>query len=184
MKKPAIRAPKPPRFSRSNECPAATDKARTKRIVFFAPFFASCSMKFAIALALQLFVGVMSRDEGEANWNAGCAVVKITPETPIPMSGYDSRKKPFEEVEQDIFAKALAVEDSLGHRAVLLTIDLIGHSRALAEPVCARIVEKNGIRRADVLLNFAHIHSGPRLSDEEPVGIAPEDVGNIATYTR
>jgi hypothetical protein len=52
-------------------------------------------------------------------WKAGLATVKITPEKPVPMAGYASRTKPFEKVEQDIYAKALALEDRQGHRAVL-----------------------------------------------------------------
>ena len=55
------------------------------------------------------------------------------------MAGYASRTKPFQKVEQDIYAKALALEDEQGHRAVLITTDLLGLSRAIAEPVCERI---------------------------------------------
>ena len=42
-------------------------------------------------------------------WKAGLATIKITPETPVPMAGYASRVKPYERVEQDIYAKALAL---------------------------------------------------------------------------
>ena len=102
------------------------------------------------------------------------------------MAGYDSRKKPFERVEQDLFAKALALEDRSGHRAVLVTTDLLGLSRAIAEPVCQRIEEKTGLVRSQILLNSAHTHSGPLLSDEDLIvsGIAPEDAKNIVSYTR
>src|SRR6185295_16286943 len=77
---------------------------------------------------------------------------------------YASRTRPFERVEMDLFAKALALEDGEGHRAVLVTMDLIGLSAAIAEPVCARIGEKTGLKREQILLNFAHNHAGPSLS--------------------
>jgi hypothetical protein len=67
-------------------------------------------------------------------------------------------------VEHDLFAKALALQDGEGNRAVLVTMDLIGLSAAIAEPVCARISEKSGLKREQILLNFAHNHAGPQLS--------------------
>src|SRR6266566_9579010 len=98
-------------------------------------------MRF-IALVVVCLVSV-----AEAQWKAGVAVVKITPQRPVVMSGYASRTRPFERVETDLFAKALALEDGEGHRAVIVTMDLIGLSAAIAEPVCARIGEKNGLKR-------------------------------------
>lgn len=138
-------------------------------------------VKSTIALSLFGFASILCAEEVE--WKAGFASIKITPEIPVPMAGYDSRKKPFEKVEQDIYAKALALEDREGRRALLITTDLIGLSRAIAEPVCERIQEKAKLGREQILLNFAHIHSGPRLSDDVN-GVAPEDARNIVTYTR
>src|SRR5436190_19924509 len=82
----------------------------------------------------------------EARWKAAFTSVKVTPDVPLAMSGYANRVKPFERVEQDIYAKALALEDQDGHRAVILTMDLIGLSQAIAEPVCKRITDKTGIQ--------------------------------------
>ena len=81
-------------------------------------------------------LGMLSAYSAETEWKAGLARVKITPEKPVPMAGYASRTKPYEKVEQDIYAKALALEDRQGNRAVLVTTDLIGLARAVAEPVC------------------------------------------------
>src|SRR5882762_4311852 len=80
-------------------------------------------------------------------WRAGTAAIKITPQKPVLMSGYASRTKPFERVERDLFAKALALDDGSGHRAVILTMDLIGLSATIAEPVAQRIGEKNNLKR-------------------------------------
>src|SRR5438132_8658937 len=84
----------------------------------------------------------------EPEWRVGLAAVKITPEQPIFLAGYASRNKPFERVETDLFAKALALEDRRGKRAVIVTTDLIGLSAAVAEPICERISQKTGLARA------------------------------------
>src|SRR5881227_2526827 len=47
----------------------------------------------------------------EPEWSAGVASVKITPQKPIPLAGYAARTAPFEGVDMDIFAKALALRD-------------------------------------------------------------------------
>src|SRR6266571_1344357 len=122
----------------------------------------------------------------ESEWKVGLANVKITPEKPVPMAGYASRTKPFEKVEQDIYAKALALEDRQGNRAVLVTTDLIGIARAVAEPVCQRIADKTKLVRRQILLSSSHTHSAPILSLEErtETGVAPEDARNIVGYTR
>src|SRR5688572_12673039 len=107
---------------------------------------------------------MMSVTAVRAQWKAGVATVKITPAAPVVMSGYASRIRPFERAEQDLFAKALVIEDAAGHRALLLTMDLIGLSSVIAEPVCKRIGEQSGLKREQIILNFAHNHAGPTLS--------------------
>ena len=128
-------------------------------------------------------LGVFS---AQHEWKAGVASVKITPEKPVVMAGYAGRNKPFEKVEQDLFAKALALEDRDGRRAVVVTTDLIGLPAAIADPVCERIREKTGLARERILLNSSHTHSGPSLSltPTPASGVAPENAENTAAYTR
>src|SRR5437879_5206968 len=141
---------------------------------------------FIFAAAIALFASVPAAFAADAEWKAGLATVKITPETPVPMAGYASRVKPYTNVAQDIYAKALALEDRQGHRAVLVTTDLIGISRAVANPVCERITAKTGLARNEILLSSSHVHSAPALKLEERAGsgFAPEDDRNLVAYTR
>jgi neutral ceramidase len=97
----------------------------------------------------------------EDGWRAGLASAEITPEGPIWMAGYASRNKPSEGVLADLHAKALALEDAAGDRAVLVTSDVIGYNARVADLVFRRIVEKTGLERRQVLLNPSHTHSGP-----------------------
>ncbi|MEW4530690.1 neutral/alkaline non-lysosomal ceramidase N-terminal domain-containing protein [Maioricimonas sp. JC845] len=94
---------------------------------------------------------------------AGSAAVVITPPQPMWMAGYASRNKPAEGTLQDLYAKALAVEDATGNRAVIITCDLIGIPRALRERLEATLHEKYALPPESLLLNASHTHSGPEL---------------------
>ena len=59
-------------------------------------------------------------------WKAGVATVVLTPQSDIWMAGYASRKEPSEGTEQDLFAKALAIQDQDGNRVLFITLDLMG----------------------------------------------------------
>lgn len=99
-----------------------------------------------------------------ADWRVGLASVDITPAEPIPMSGYASRRAPFEAVAQPLYAKAMAVQDREGNRAVLITADLLGFTRERSEAICSRLEASDGLSREQVLLNASHTHAGPLVS--------------------
>ncbi len=96
-----------------------------------------------------------------ADYKAGIGRIKITPEGPIWLSGYSSRKHPSEGVLQDLWAKALAIEDSKRGRVVIVTTDIIGLPRAMSDLVAARVQKEWGLERARLVLNSSHTHTGP-----------------------
>lgn len=96
-------------------------------------------------------------------WQAGAASAKITPETMMWMAGYAGRTKPAEGVAQDLFAKALVLEDEAGGRLAILTLDLIGVPRSLRLTVAERAKKEHGIEPARLLINASHTHCGPEL---------------------
>ena len=98
-------------------------------------------------------------------WQVGCARVSITPERPIVLLGYGDRTGPFDSVAQDIYAKAVALEDRAGHRAVIVTADLVGFQAAvITNAVSARITKATGLKRSQLLFNASHSHTGPLVS--------------------
>ena len=109
----------------------------------------------------------------EPDWKVGLAQVKITPEWPVPMSGYASRNKPSEGVASDLYVKAMVLEDRDGHRGVIVTSDLLGFPAAVAEPICERVEKKTGLKREQILLNSSHTHSGPLVTLRTPAKDAP-----------
>src|SRR5438093_13752334 len=86
------------------------------------------------ALAFFLFASALLAAD-TPSWRAGTGRQKITPDTPLWMTGYGFRDHPAEGTAQDLWTKALAVSDPAGNRGVLLTADLCMISRQSTERV-------------------------------------------------
>ena len=94
-------------------------------------------------------------------WKAGAASVVITPEKNMWMAGYGFRKKPAEGKVQDLFAKALALQDEKGSRMVIVTNDIIGIIPSMRRAVEKAVLERYKLPRESLLLNASHTHCGP-----------------------
>lgn len=100
-----------------------------------------------------------------AEWRAGVARLKITPQGPIWLSGYGNRNKPSNGVVHDLWAKALALEDKKGNRAVIVTTDLIGLPRAVSEQIASEVLKRYELSRDGLMLNSSHTHTGPLVRE-------------------
>ncbi len=119
-------------------------------------------------------------------FNVGVARRDITPALPIWMSGYAARTRPADGVIVNLWAKALAIEDGRGGRVVIVTTDLIGLPREVSEAVAMRVEKDFGLRRAQLLLNSSHTHSGPVVWPSIRVlfNFAAEDLRRAELYAR
>lgn len=127
--------------------------------------YLSIRITTVLCLFVSSFVNLPARLQGsESGWKVGIAAAKVTPEEPVRMAGYASRQSPSEGIASDLFAKAMAFEDGAQHRAVMVTCDVIGFTKAFAEPMCRRISEQTGLQRQQILLNASHTHTGPILA--------------------
>ncbi len=108
-------------------------------------------------LVLPLLAGSLMA----ADWKAGVAKTDITPKGPIWMAGYAARTKPSEGVLLPLHVKALAVEDSRKGRVVILTSDIIGFPKSVAEEIAVGALKHYGLERSQIVLNSSHTHSGP-----------------------
>src|SRR5690606_39917541 len=61
----------------------------------------------------------------ELGWKCGIAKVEITPNQSMWMGGYASRKVPSKAVRQNIWAKAIALEDAEGQMGVMVSMELV-----------------------------------------------------------
>jgi len=123
-------------------------------------------MLFAVVPAPAVQAAEEAATEAPA-WKAGAASVVITPERPLQMAGYGGRKEPAEGTEQDLFAKALAIEDRDGARVVIVTMDLIGVIERLRTAVAEKVQEKYELAPQALVMNASHTHCGPAYGREE-----------------
>ncbi len=103
----------------------------------------------------------------QPEWKAGVASVVITPQRPLQMAGYAARKEPSEGTEQDLFAKALAIEDGVGTRLVIVTLDLIGVHPSLRNTVAKQVEERYKLPPHALVMNASHTHCGPAYNRED-----------------
>jgi neutral ceramidase len=139
----------------------------------------------ATAAALTTLLWVANSANDQHDWLIGLAEADITPTEPVFLAGYANRNRPHDGVTAPLRAKALALKDQKGHRAVILTTDLIGLTAEVAEPVCERIRKATGLDRADILINSSHVHTGPMLttSSEPTEKMDAAQAARQAAYT-
>ena len=132
--------------------------------------------------ALAMFSALAS----DLGWKVGVAKVKITPEKPIWIMGYGSRDHVMEGVRQDVWAKALALEDKDGRVGVIVTMDLCSIPRLLSDMMRDTMKEKYGLGREQIILNVSHTHSGPMVGFEPRIVMPLADTQweDVYTYSR
>ena len=121
-------------------------------------------MAFATACLNQAIVGAAEADV--LSWRAGAATVVITPRQPLWMAGYSSRTRPAAGKLTELWAKALVLEDAVGQRGVLVTLDLVGIDRTTTARVCERLAATHAFERHQIALCCSHTHTGPALRDQ------------------
>jgi hypothetical protein len=133
---------------------------------------------------VSLFCLLASAHGDDRVWKAGVARVNISPELPIWLSGYGGRNKPAQDKLDDLWAKALVLEDASGRRAVLVTMDLVGIDRELSREVCRRIEERFKLPRSAIALSTSHTHSGPvvRSNLAAMYSLSERDMKRIDVY--
>ncbi len=118
----------------------------------------------------------------------GVAAVDITPDYPIRLGGYGSRRDVNQGVAQRLFAKALAIGSDEEGPAVLVTVDNVGVSNDVRAEVLKRLAAKTRVSDASLAIASSHTHSGPMLMGVTPnlfsMDIPAEQVAAIERYTR
>jgi hypothetical protein len=94
------------------------------------------------------------------NLLAGTVKIKITPEVPVPMSGYGGRTASYKGIHDDLFARVIAFSDGV-NKALLITADLIGFSNSFWDETTRIITRETGVKREYILLAAVHNHNGP-----------------------
>jgi len=121
-----------------------------------------------------------------ADFKIGVARVNITPPTPFWLSGYAARTNPAPTVRTELWAKALAIQDPAGTRAVIVTTDLIGLPAEVSDAVAERLKREENLPRAALVLNSSHTHSGPAIWPNLRVmfDFTPDEAQRVKRYAR
>lgn len=108
---------------------------------------------------------VADENKSAAAWKVGVARTVITPETSVWLAGYGTKRAPDGKL-HDLWMKALALEDSNGIRAVLITSDFQGVPKMMSDRVFQQLKDKFQLERSQIMFTFSHNHCGPRLGDD------------------
>ena len=134
-------------------------------------------------LCLMLPIGAAAQ---EAEWKAGVARAMITPEKPMMMVGYGNMDRVAKGKLDDLWVKALALEDPRGTRLLLLTADLVGIHKPLSDAICDQIVQSLKLPREAILIATSHTHTGPAPVISEklamPKEFPAEEYANMDAY--
>jgi hypothetical protein len=87
------------------------------------------------------------------------------------MTGYASRTKVAEGVHDELYVRALALDDGQGGRAVLVTADILGFTPALGRSIHEEARSRYGLPEESLLLAASHTHGGPALADSPSLEI-------------
>ncbi|QEG39856.1 neutral/alkaline non-lysosomal ceramidase N-terminal domain-containing protein [Roseimaritima ulvae] len=118
-------------------------------------------LKLVISVLTLMTFGSSLAEADESLWNAGAAKAVITPQQSLWMAGYGGRTQPANGKRTELWAKALVLEDSKGHRGLVLTLDLVGIDRTLSQAICETIEEQHGLSREQIVICCSHTHTGP-----------------------
>ena len=122
--------------------------------------------------------------KGEKLWKAGVAKRVITPDQPVWLAGYGTKRVPDGKL-HDLWMKGLALEDPQGKRVVLITSDFQGVPKEFSDAAFDQIKTKFGLEREQLMLTFSHNHCGPRLGTDliDYYPVEPEQERLVKEYT-
>jgi neutral ceramidase len=153
------------------ESPGIAEGHEMRRSVGRRDFLSSVAVATISATAFSggilgaVAASVADENKSAASWKAGIARTVITPETSVWLAGYGTKRAPDGKL-HDLWMKALALEDSKGIRAVLITSDFQGVPKMMSDRVFQQLKENFQLERSQIMFTFSHNHCGPRLGDD------------------
>jgi neutral ceramidase len=134
-------------------------------------FFFKISLLLVFVLICE---GVFCPASG-ATLKGGCAKVNITPPVGVWLSGYGGRNKPSNDVNDELYARALILDNGSDSVAII-SVDLLWAPLEMTNQVRQILEDKIGIPEQNVMICATHTHFGPKIYSESKMG--PEDSDN------
>lgn len=123
----------------------------------------------AFFICLFLFGQANKSEEKRGDLRAGIAKIDITPDNPVKLYGYSSRKTLSEGVHDPLSARAIVFENN-GKRVVLVSSDLGSYGDEVFPTIQKSILDKFNLKESELFLSAIHSHSSPILSLNEETG--------------
>jgi len=120
-----------------------------------------------------LFVGILCGDVHGA-LQAGGAKVNITPPVGVWLSGYGARDKPSDDIQDDLYARALVLCDG-SNTVAIVSVDLLWVPLHMTRQVREIVTSKTDIPGQNVVVCASHTHFGPKIYRETKLGPDVQD---------
>jgi neutral ceramidase len=91
---------------------------------------------------------------------AGFSKVRITPPVGAPLAGFAARQGVCEGVHDDLYSRAVVLENG-GTIVAMVSLDLLALSSDFVDQVRGRIEAATGLRRDAIMIASTHTHAGP-----------------------
>jgi hypothetical protein len=135
-------------------------------LIFKKSIFTNIPYVVMMALLFGNFSYAGSKQAPGGTMYVGVSRIDITPEGPIRLAGYASRKKTESEgVLQKLEAKALAFGSDAQHPSILITLDLVGIPGHITKKLSNHLAGKMGIDPAQLVICASHTHGGPEVGN-------------------
>jgi len=119
------------------------------------------SISFCLCLLLAGQAG--NPDVNAGVLRAGIAKIDITPDIPVMLYGYSSRKTLSEGVHDPLYTRVVVFENN-GKKVVLVSSDLGSYGREVFPIIQKSILDKFGLNESELFISAIHSHSSPVLS--------------------
>ena len=102
------------------------------------------------------------------------------------MAGFAARTAPAEGTALPLKAKALALADATGRKAVLVTVDLLGLTASMRHRIAGELERRHALPPEALMLAASHTHCGPVVDDQLSVAydLDADQRARIRAYTQ
>jgi neutral ceramidase len=119
----------------------------------------------------------------QAALKGGCAKVNITPPVGAWLSGYGGRDKPSDGIVDELYARALVLDNGSNSIAII-SVDLLWVPLQMTNQVREILKDKIGIPEQNVLICATHTHFGPKIFNETKIGPEVSDNTVDSSYVQ
>ena len=140
-------------------------------------------MKAIVLLFAILVCEVVFCSVARAALKGGCAKVNITPPVGTWLSGYGGRDKPSDGIVDELYARAMVLDNGSNSIAII-SVDLLWIPLRMTNRVREILKDKIGIPGQNVLICATHTHFGPKIYTETKLGPQVSDNTVDSSYVK